>query len=111
VFALFAIVAFSALGFAAQNTVEDSLAGDGAGDISGFDITGVHYTLDATNPRLLDAVEFDISPAVPAGGTVAVALDGTWLGACVVTGGTAVSCDADDAPVRPASNLRVVAAQ
>ncbi|MBK7126242.1 MAG: hypothetical protein IPH65_10080 [Dehalococcoidia bacterium] len=43
--AVFAIVAMSAFGFAATNAVPDSVAGDGAGDVSGGDVTDIEWML------------------------------------------------------------------
>lgn len=43
--AVFAIVAMSAFGFAAQNTISNGgKAGDGYGQISGYVVTNVHYS-------------------------------------------------------------------
>jgi hypothetical protein len=50
----------AAYGFAATNTVPDTRAGDGAGNISGYTVCHVQYTLNDTNPQNLDKVEFTL---------------------------------------------------
>ncbi|MGE3075396.1 MAG: hypothetical protein AB7N24_16695 [Dehalococcoidia bacterium] len=51
--AVFAIVAMSAFGFAASNTINNGgKAGDGYGQISGYNVTNVHYTLKNGNDEL-----------------------------------------------------------
>ena len=57
---LTALLAVSAYAFTAQNTVEASQAGDGTAMISGFDVTGVHYNLSATDPASIGSWEFDL---------------------------------------------------
>jgi hypothetical protein len=108
------ILAVATYAFAAANTMPASTnAGDGEVTISGYDVTNVHYVLNAGN---IDTVTFTIAPAIPAGGTVSIQLTnvGTppWY-ACTVTAGTSVSCDATTSPISVlnAVNLRVVAAQ
>ena len=115
-FALSLILASAAYGFAASNTVPTSNAGDGAGAISGYTISAVHYTLNATNPANIDSVSFTIAPAVPAGGTVTVKLvaAGTTFKGCTVTGGTSVSCPSSGTlgvSAAAADELQVIAAQ
>lgn len=111
--AVFSIVAVSALGFAATNTVPSSNAGDGSGTVSGYTISNIHYNLNATNPATADSVVFDISPAVPSGGTVEISFDGgsTWPATCG-TGGT-ITCTFSTPQSIGAgfTSLRVVAAQ
>ena len=112
--ALLGIVSMSAYGYAASNTVPTSLAGDGAGNVSGFTISNIHYNLNSSNPQNLTSVTFTVAPAVPAGGGVRASLDNgvSWLAAaaCTITGGTNVTCTTT-AGVSTVSTLRVVAAQ
>jgi hypothetical protein len=56
---LLLFVMSAAYGFAANNTVAGSSAGDGSGLISGYTVTNVRYTLDA-DPRYLNEVEFTL---------------------------------------------------
>ncbi len=67
---LLAVVAAAAIGggayaFTASNTVPSTTAGAGSGAVSGYTVTNVHYTLDATTPSNVDSLTFTISPAVP----------------------------------------------
>lgn len=111
--AVFSIVAVSALGFAATNTVPASNAGDGSGSVSGYTVSNIHYNLNATNPANADSVTFDISPALAAGGTARISFDGgtTWSNNC--TGTTNLTCTfPSPQPIGSGfTSLRVVAAQ
>jgi hypothetical protein len=115
-FAMALILATAAYGFAASNTVPASYAGDGSAAISGYTVSGVHYTLNATNPANIDSLSFTIAPAVPAGGTVQVKLvaAGTTFSGCTVTSGTNVTCPSSGTlgvTALAADELRVIAAQ
>lgn len=106
------ILSVGAYAFADSNTVEASQAGDGAGGITGYDISAVHYTLNATNPGLIDSVSFTISPAITATTVVKIKLvdsGSTWY-TCTAGAGTSVSCPTTGADVLSADMLRVVAA-
>lgn len=109
--AALATVAYAA---AAANTVPAGKVGDGANTISGFVISGVHYTLNAVDPTNIDQVDFDLDSAPPAGSTIRVQLvagSGTWY-ACTNVG-SSVSCPttAPQATALSADELRVVIAQ
>jgi hypothetical protein len=91
------VLAGSAYAFAAANTVPDSAGGYAATEVSGYTVTGIVYDLDATNPTLVDAIKFSISPS---SGTVVAAIvkiqtetGGTWTD-CVLTAGTAPAMSA-----------------
>ncbi len=63
VLAIIAIMATSAYGFAASNKFDSNkggTAGDGAGKISGFTVSNVHYTMNTGNPALITSVAFDL---------------------------------------------------
>ena len=102
-------------GFAAANTVPDSGAGDGAGTISGYTVSSIVYTLNTTNPQLLDQVKFSISADTVgvATGKVKVRLDAStssWYD-CTLAAGVA-TCDLSSGTtinVVDADELRVVA--
>src|SRR3984885_6041383 len=101
---LMAIVAALAIGggvyaFTASNTVPLTTAGTGAGAVSGYTVTNIHYVLDATTPANIDSLTFTISPAVPStgGGTVtisaALSTGGPTNYTCTPnTAGTTVTC-------------------
>jgi hypothetical protein len=111
VLAVFAIVAVSAFGFAAENIVPDSKAGDGQGAVSGYEVTNIHYVLNDTNPSVVDEVTFDVDSEPAAGSTMKVQLfaAGDWYACDAVA--TAITCDVGGAvDVFDADNLRFVAA-
>lgn len=117
-FFLIAMVAlvFASVGtaFAAANIVPASNAGDGAGAVSGYTISAVHYNLNTGNPQNIDSVTFTTNLTVPAGSTVTIKLvaAGTPWYTCTGQGGTSISCDttSPQATVVLATSLRVVIA-
>jgi hypothetical protein len=62
-FAVSLVLAVSAYGFAAANTVEKSAAGDGETTISGYAVENITYALNATDPSTVDTITFDVVPA------------------------------------------------
>ncbi len=102
-----------AYAFAASNTVPSTHAGDGSGQVVGYTVSNVHYTLLTADPSKIDAVTFDLDAGA---GSVYAALsaDGsswTWSSACTNSGGNTWTCDfAPDLDVYPVLYLRVVAA-
>jgi hypothetical protein len=110
------IVAVTAYGFAASNTVPDTNAGDGEGTISGYTVSNVTYTLNSTDPSLLDSVSMTITPdnggTAPTTVKVQLVNGGTWYDA----DGSGTSWSVDLSAVTPSvtaasvDNLRVVAA-
>ena len=112
VFALFAILALSAFGFAASNTVEPTNAGDGTGEVSGGDVTNVHYTVGLVGGEpMVTGVTFDYTSDVAPGTVAAGVVDsgGVILGGGVCSGSGSYTCTFD-APVEitPIADLRVV---
>ena len=88
-----------AYAFTASNTVPATTVGAGAGAVSGFTVTNIHYALDATTPANIDSLTFTISPAVPSTGSgkviIAAALStgGPTNYTCTTdTGGSNVTC-------------------
>ena len=69
--ALVALLAFvlgtTAFAYAASLTfnggTDAGRAGTGAGTISGYDVTSIHYTLDTNDPANITGVEFALTPA------------------------------------------------
>ena len=106
-----AIMATSAYGFAASNTFAGgkTRAGDGSTDISGYQVSNIHYNLN-TDPSKIDSVQFDLNDSAS---TVEIQLDGTtspWITACSASSNT-WTCLTPGETVLGASNLRVVAVQ
>ena len=63
------LVAGGAYAFTASNTVPATNVGAGSGTVSGFTVTNLHYTLDATTPVNIDTLTFNVSPSIPSTGT------------------------------------------
>jgi hypothetical protein len=105
------VLSLSAYAFAAANTVPDTKAGDGTGAVSGYTVTSVVYTLNATDPSTLDSVEFDLGAAAATGKVKAqlVATTGTWY-TCTQVGVTTVwTCNTTGLTASSVNQLRVVA--
>jgi hypothetical protein len=75
-----AIVAGS-YAFTAANTVPNSKAGDGSGNVTGYVVSSIHYNLNSTSPQNIDSVTFTVDSTPVAGSTIKV-----------VTGGNTYSC-------------------
>lgn len=92
VVALLVMVAIgAAYAFAATNTVPESAAGYKANVVPGYTVTNLIYDLDATDPTIVDAILFDITPS---SGSAAAALvkvqtanSGSWTD-CSLSAGT-----------------------
>ena len=62
------ILAATAYAVAAANVVGETGAGQGSGTISGYTIANVTYTLNGTDPEILDAVDFNVTATAGAAG-------------------------------------------
>jgi hypothetical protein len=93
---LVGVVAALAIGggvyaFTASNTVPSSTVGAGAGAVSGYTVTALHYVLDSTTPANIDSLTFTVAPAVPSTGSGKVIIS-----AALSTGGpTNYNCTTD----------------
>lgn len=97
--------------FTAANTVPATKAGDGSGAITGYVITNVSYTLNGTDPSMIDAVTFDLDSVPPAGSTMKIQLDSVAADWYDCTNfGVNITCDTTtpQATVLPADALRVL---
>ncbi len=101
-------------GFAAANTVPDSSAGDGTGNVSGYTIANIVYTVDKTaSPAEIDAVAFDLTSPSPGTGSTDpqtdISLDGgtTWI-SCTVSSMSATCTLATPVDITTVTSLRVV---
>ena len=102
------VLATSAYAFTAANTFPDEAgrAGDGSGDISGYEVTNVSYDLNNTNPSTLDSVSFDLD--AEANEVQARVNGGSWV---VCAGGpTSWTCDITGTSTLGANTLQVAAA-
>jgi hypothetical protein len=108
-----ALVALAAYAFTASNTVPPTNAGEGSGTISGYTVSSVVYTLNATDPSKIDKVAFTLSSAASTVKAKVVASSTTYQD-CTVSGGTSVACDwaaASEPTVASADQLTVIAVQ
>jgi hypothetical protein len=93
---LVAVLAVALIGggvyaFTASNTVPATNAGSGAGVVSGYTVTNIHYALNATTPVNVDSLTFTIAPAVPSTSSGKVIIQ-----AALSTGGpTSYTCTTD----------------
>jgi hypothetical protein len=95
--------------FTASNTVPGTNAGSGSGTISGYTVSSVAYSLNATTPTNIDSVAFSISPTTA--GTVKIQLvsAGTWYSCTNSAGSVTCNTTSPQATVQPADQLTVVA--
>ena len=106
------ILTVATFAFAAANTVLGSAAGDGTGAISGYQVSGVKYTLGTADPSLIASVTFSMTPATATSVQIQLVPSGHWY---TCSGGASPVCTipvtgANTATVLSATNLRVVAA-
>lgn len=109
VVAFAAALALATFAFTASNVVPGSKAGQGEGVISGYTVSGVAYTLSAATPSNIDSVAFTLDAAAGTAKAKLVQSSSSYTN-CVVTGGTAVTCDfSPDVAVTSANELSVIA--
>lgn len=109
IIAVVVVLAVSSYAFAAANTVPDTQAGAGAGDISGYTVTDVVYNLKSSDPTALDSVDFTLSATATQVQIKLVAAGSTWYDCAVVTGND-WTCTTTGATVSTMDELNVVAA-
>ena len=97
--------------YAATNTVPNSSAGSGSGTISGYTVTSVAYTLNATTPTNLDQVAFSIAPTTTSTLKVQLAAAGAWYTCTNAAGSATCNTTTPQATAVAATQLTVVAAQ
>lgn len=105
-----AVVAPAAYAFTAANTVPSSNAGSGSAGISGYTVSSVSYTLNASNPQNVDQVAFTIAPTT---GTVKAQLvsGGSWYACTNSSGSVTCATTSPQATAVAVNQLTVVAAQ
>jgi len=106
-----AVLAITA--FASDDPGLAAIGGEGAGGISGYVVSGIHYRFDETNPGLIRAVSFAIlgGDGQTRPTSVSVTLgSGQPASGCWATDGDQWTCPVSF-PVADASALRVVASR
>jgi hypothetical protein len=108
-------IGIAGFAFTASNTVPDSKAGDGAGAVSGYTVSNVHYGLNSTDPTSADSVTFTLNGTVADGSTFKAQLvdGGTWYSctAATASGTTTGTCTTTGQAVLPMDTLHIVIAQ
>ena len=110
-----ASVALSVSGaFTASNTVGATVAGSGAGTISGYTVSSIAYTLNTTTPSNVDAVSFTLSAAATTVRSKLVNAGSTYYSCTNGGSGNNWTCDTTvgtQATVAASDSLLVVATQ
>ncbi len=80
--------------FTASNTVPTTKVGEGQAEVTGYDVSSVHYNLNAADATKIDSITFNLDTAPVAGSTIRVKLVATgsdWYTCTNV--GVSVTCD------------------
>ena len=103
------LVATAVNALVASNTVPPTEAGSGAGTISGYTVSSIQYSLNATNPANIDSVSFSLSAAATTVKAKLVSGGSTYYD-CSTAGGNAWTCatTSPQATVAAANELSVV---
>ena len=98
--------------YAATNTVPATTAGAGSGVISGYTVSAIVYSLNATTPTNLDQVAFTIAPTTASTVKVQLLAGGTWYTCANAAGSvTCYTITGTLATAALATQLTVVATQ
>jgi hypothetical protein len=97
-FAAVAVLGLAGSAYTNANTfASEPKAGAGSQAISGYDISNVHYDLNASDPQNIDSIDFELDGEPAASATIKYRLSagGSWSGDCahVNSGGTATVSD------------------
>ena len=104
-----AALATGAYAFTATNTVPGSSAGSGSGTISGYTVSGIAYTLNATTPSDIDSMAFTLNAAATTVKAKIVSGSTSYTD-CSISGGVNVTCNfAPDIAITTADQLSVIA--
>lgn len=103
------VVATGAYAFTASNTVPPSNAGSGNGTISGYTVSGIAYTLNATTPTDIDSLAFTLNASATTAKAKIVS-GSTAYTTCTIAGGVNVTCNfSPDIAITTADQLAVIA--
>ncbi len=102
------VIATATYAYAAANTVPDTKAGAGSGEVSGYVASSVHYVLNATTPTTIDSVTFTLDSTPKAGSTIKIKIGGSWF-SCTNSAAD-VTCELTGITVSPATSLEAVIA-
>jgi hypothetical protein len=97
--------------FTASNSVPDASLGQGASTISGYTVSSVTYSPNASNPGNVDSVSFTISPATASSVKIQLVSNGAWYTCSNSTGSVTCATTTPQATAGSADSLNVVAGQ
>jgi len=95
--------------FTASNTVPNASLGQGSNTISGYTVSSVVYTQNATTPSNIDQVAFTISPAAAGSVKVQLASGGAWYTCSNSSGSVTCATTSPQADAGSTNALNVVA--
>jgi hypothetical protein len=105
------VLALAAYAYTAANTVPATAAGTGAGAISGYTVSGVSYTLNASAPTSIDAVSFTLTPAAASTVKAQLTSGGSWFTCSNTAGAATCATTSPQATVALATQLTVLAVE
>lgn len=97
--------------FTASNTVPSASLGQGANTISGYTVSSVTYSPNASNPGNVDSVSFTISPTTASSVKIQLVAAGAWYTCANSTGSVTCATTSPQATAGSADSLNVVAGQ
>lgn len=103
------VLALGGYAFTASNTVPATSAGLGAAAISGYTVSGVGYSLNASTPSNIDAVTFTLSPTAASVVKAQLVSGGTYYPCTNAAGSVTCATTSPQATVAAANQLTVLA--
>lgn len=107
--AAFGVTMLAGSAFTASNTVPNATAGDGAGTVSGYTVTGTQYTLNSTDPSKVDGVGFTLSPATASSVKIKAQATGSYYTCTNTSGSVYCATTSPQMTVAASDTFRVIA--
>ena len=99
-----------AYAFTATNAVPNSSAGSGSGTISGYTVSAIAYTLNATTPSNIDSMTFTLDANAATAKAKVVSGSSTYTSCTIAANNVDVTCDfSPDIAITTADQLSVIA--
>jgi hypothetical protein len=116
--AVIAVLGLAGSAYTNTNTfAAEPKAGVGSQSISGYEVSEIHYDLNATDPQNIDSIDFTLDGLPAASATIKYRLSdsGSWSGDCAHVNGASTATVTDCAApagstVAGATNITVVVA-
>ena len=103
-------IGLAGLAFTASNTVPASKAGDGAGVVTGYVVSSIHYSLNASDPTKADSIGFVLDSTPIAGSTIKTKVGGNWYTCTNVAAAVTCPTTSPQATVLSITTLQVIVA-